>query len=87
MGDIADAMLDGDLCQCCGVYMEGGNGYPQTCASCAREAKNYPQGRSAKVQCQFCRKTVTAIGLSQHLEAKHRAEWFASQANPQGEPK
>ena len=29
VGDIADAMLDGDLCQCCGVYMEGGNGYPQ----------------------------------------------------------
>ncbi len=24
MGDIADAMLDGDLCQCCGEYMEGG---------------------------------------------------------------
>ena len=36
MGDIADAMLDGDLCQCCGVYMEGGAGFPQTCDSCLR---------------------------------------------------
>lgn len=34
MGDISDAMLNGDACQFCGVAMEGGNGDPQTCALC-----------------------------------------------------
>ena len=33
MGDIADMMLDGTLCQVCGVYMIA-NGYPQTCQDC-----------------------------------------------------
>lgn len=35
MGEIAEMMLDGTLCQMCGVYMgDAGNGYPVTCASC-----------------------------------------------------
>jgi hypothetical protein len=34
MGDIADAILDGDLCQVCGEYMEDGDGFPRTCAGC-----------------------------------------------------
>jgi hypothetical protein len=73
MGDIADAMLDGDLCQGCGVYMEGGNGYPQTCPSCQREAKDFPQGRSAKVKCPICNKTVKAVGLKDHTRDAHSA--------------
>ena len=37
MGDIADAMLEGDLCEGCGEYMEGGSGFPQYCsAQCAK---------------------------------------------------
>ena len=34
MGDIADLMLNGDLCEVCGVVLEG-QGYPQLCAGCA----------------------------------------------------
>lgn len=35
MGDIADAMLDGTLCSCCGTYLaDEGVGYPVTCAGC-----------------------------------------------------
>jgi hypothetical protein len=30
LGDITNAMLDGDQCQCCGVYMEGGSGFGPT---------------------------------------------------------
>lgn len=73
MGDIADAMLDGDLCQCCGEYMEGGVGYPQTCRACAREAKDFPEGRSAKVKCPICNKTVKAVGLKDHTRDTHAA--------------
>jgi hypothetical protein len=71
MGDIADAMLDGDLCQCCGVYMSGGAGYPQTCSSCKREARDFPQGRSAKIKCPICNKTVKAVGLKDHTRDAH----------------
>ena len=37
MGEIADMMLDGTMCQQCGEFIcdgEDGDGYPVTCASC-----------------------------------------------------
>jgi len=39
MGEIADMMLEGDLCIQCGVWMddEGGDGYPRKCGDCASE--------------------------------------------------
>lgn len=49
MGDIADMMLDGTLCECCGAVMEdllptdGSNvlkpppGYPRRCTDCLGE--------------------------------------------------
>lgn len=43
IGDISDAMLDGDQCQFCGAAMEGGDGNPQTCASCRHETRRAPK--------------------------------------------
>jgi hypothetical protein len=43
LGDITDAMLDGDQCQCCGAHMEGGYGDPQTCSSCRHETLMAPK--------------------------------------------
>ena len=38
MGDIADMMLDGTLCEGCGVYLEGeGDGFPRYCPDCEQE--------------------------------------------------
>ena len=37
MGDIADMILDGDLCEGCGVYLGGGDGYARKCAACSDE--------------------------------------------------
>ncbi len=34
MGDIANMMLDGTMCQQCGEYLGTDNGYPTTCAGC-----------------------------------------------------
>lgn len=34
MGEIADLMLDGDICEVCGVELSEGNGYPQLCEAC-----------------------------------------------------
>jgi hypothetical protein len=75
MGDVADAMLDGDLCQCCGVYMEGGAGYPQTCNACQRNnaeaAQRVVRPMVAKVACPTCGKKVKAAGLADHQRDAH----------------
>ena len=34
MGEIAEMMLDGTLCQMCGVYLGEDDGFPVTCAGC-----------------------------------------------------
>jgi len=36
MGDIADSMIEGLLCQYCGVFLDGEEpGYPRSCYACA----------------------------------------------------
>ena len=41
MGDTADMMIEGILCQSCGAYIDdeesedGGPGYPRNCTDCA----------------------------------------------------
>lgn len=53
MGDIADMMLDGTLCQVCGGVMEDisenhdmeSPGYPRTCAGCKQDEKPKPRRR------------------------------------------
>lgn len=38
MGEIAEMMLDGTLCEGCGEYLEGeGMGFPRYCSGCARD--------------------------------------------------
>jgi hypothetical protein len=40
MGEISEMMLDGTLCQICGVYPDDDDagGYPRTCADCSEES-------------------------------------------------
>ena len=74
MGEIADMMLDGTMCQWCGEWLHGGEdgpGYPGLCASCAREER---AGRQAeKVKCPTCGKRVKAAGLADHQRDAHGA--------------
>ena len=37
MGDIADMILEGVLCEGCGDFMGEGEGFPQYCAGCLNE--------------------------------------------------
>lgn len=38
MGEIAEMMLDGSLCQCCGGYIDDEySGHPRTCEVCEEE--------------------------------------------------
>jgi len=43
MGEIAEMMLDGTLCQCCGEYLGDSSvgGIPEYCASCAKDARQH----------------------------------------------
>ena len=34
MGEIADSMLDGDMCEGCGEWLGAGDGFPRLCAGC-----------------------------------------------------
>lgn len=34
MGDVADAILNGDDCELCGEYIGEGDGYPRKCSGC-----------------------------------------------------
>jgi len=41
MGEMADAMIDGDACEQCGQFFDDdGRGYPRKCASCGGEDMN-----------------------------------------------
>jgi hypothetical protein len=37
MGEIAELMLDGAMCQWCGEVLGDGDGYPVVCAGCQRQ--------------------------------------------------
>lgn len=75
MGDIADMMLDGALCEGCGAYMGGGDGYPQRCAGCRTEDKKDRaaayQPPKPKVKCSVCARKVKPTGLADHMRDSH----------------
>ena len=60
MGEIADMMLEGILCQQCGVYMEGDAGFPRTCASCRRQNRieDHNEKLAPGGHCAVCGKKV-----------------------------
>lgn len=77
MGEIAEMMLDGDLCEGCGVYMGGpGRGVPRRCADCRKPGPS----PLAKVKCPTCGKQVKASGLADHQRDAHGQAAVA--ANP-----
>lgn len=84
MGEIADMMLDGMLCQECGVFIDDDqSGYPRSCKSCAMEnqaagrqmvkiGKTYIFGDSKpREKCPHCNKKVKVGGLDNHIKDAH----------------
>lgn len=84
MGEIADMMLDGTLCECCGCYIddEGADGIPRYCSKqCAGDrgfddyettgdrSVNAPNPK--KTNCPTCGKRVKKVGLEQHIRDAH----------------
>lgn len=72
MGEYAEMMLDGTLCQVCGVFMgHQPPGFPLTCRGCESPAHRSPAVE--KVKCPTCGKRVKAVGLADHQRDVHVA--------------
>lgn len=77
MGDVADMMLDGTLCQGCGVFLnEDAPGFPCSCRNCKAEEK---KGKAAayqppkpKAKCTVCGHKVKPTGLPDHMRDAHK---------------
>jgi hypothetical protein len=84
MGEIAEMMLDGDLCEGCGVYMGSpGQGFVRRCRDCQpskadRKTENMArheaeQARQKKDKCPTCGKRVRLVGMADHKRDAHGA--------------
>ena len=79
MGEIADMMIDGTMCQVCGVFLnEEGPGYPVTCDGCGGDVMDTAPANTPKdpktVACPdpFCeRKFRNRSAAAQHWVDKH----------------
>ena len=80
MGEVAEMMLDGTLCEGCGEFIGADYG-PSYCRECARErAKDgmvalidTPQPQPVpKVACPVCSKLVKITGIGDHWRQLHR---------------
>ncbi len=78
MGEIAEMMLDGTLCEGCGEYIGSDAGYPQYCSpECAAdrgvEFSGSTRHRTPKnVHCGACAKLfMNDAARDQHYRAKH----------------
>lgn len=40
MGEISEMMLDGTLCESCGVFIDEGEGFPRRCLGCEEEIRD-----------------------------------------------
>ena len=78
MGEIADMMIDGTLCEGCGIYLEDeAPGHPRRCADCG-PSKSFIQTNqpsSKKHECKECGKRFKKkFQLEQHTKDKHKQE-------------
>lgn len=74
MGDVADMMLEGMLCEGCGEFLGEGMGFPQYCASCAGEAEeSEPRvDPRRKLRCPWCKRQPKGErGLIDHCRDAH----------------
>ncbi len=78
MGEIAEMMLEGAMCEQCGEFIDDGEecGYPRLCAGCSDEQQEsdpvpWPNTPLRKVACPKCGKRVKVTGLKDHQRDRH----------------
>lgn len=71
MGEYADMILEGDVCQVCMCALDGSLGeFPQTCRECA-SAERREKSIAQKVACKTCGKRVKLAGVNDHMRVVH----------------
>ena len=83
MGEVADMMLDGTLCEGCGVYL-GSDWGPAYCTDCSKERAHVRMSVSSadplrgvakpsvpRVACPICQKSVKVTGIGDHWRQVH----------------
>ena len=73
-GDVAEAMLDGTLCESCGEFIGSPVGYPTRCTGCKDdepEVARTDNKPAAMVICPSCQKRVKEVGLGRHVKDAH----------------
>lgn len=94
MGEIADMILDGTLCEGCGVFIEEDNmcHVPRSCRDCMDTDRIAEISRGAsqlasemRKTCPKCGKHVKWNGLDDHMRDKHGAG-SAELAKPGDQP-
>ncbi len=48
MGEFAEAMIDGEMCEGCGVYIGHSVGYSRKCKACKKEEQNEKKEKDKK---------------------------------------
>jgi len=78
VGEYADLLLNGDVCQYCMCEFGEGDGYPRSCRGCRqhepKEVKPKKPQPIAKVSCPTCKKRVKHNGLADHMRDAHQAK-------------
>lgn len=70
MGEIAEAMINGELCQECGAWIDGSyEGIPRFCKSCQPKTKIQPV---KKIKCTLCDRHLKPNGMKDHLRDFHQ---------------
>ena len=78
MGEFADMVLDGEMCEGCGVFLGGGSmGFPRKCAACGGNAPEHPvyeanYNSEKNWSCDVCCKMFRSKeAMRQHRRDKH----------------
>ena len=88
MGEVAEMMLTGVLCEGCGGYLEGkAEGYPRYCCTqCAKDrdadlsqvvtrTKDLKLSeKKPKRQCGICKAWIKEVGMKDHVRDKHEVK-------------
>lgn len=85
MGEIADQIISGEICQTCCMPLDDVYGFPVDCKACGTPPKpqrkekysncttkdGKPIFRKNKINCPQCNKLVKSSGLEAHIHAVH----------------
>lgn len=71
MGEIAEMMLDGELCEGCGDYLGDGDGFPRYCRACR------PTGKRTKI-------SFADVTLSTKDKDAKTHRWVSAAMKPDG---